>query len=338
MSTLGNLQNELNNRATIPLSIESSLFIAYTHGKSHGMIEYLPDSSTFSPVVAFPEEFIYTPWGLKSCKYKVDCIIVISPRDHTGTVFDTKTREFKEVFKWQVKDRLQLTMCSSCFAIGNYLHVDYGEWNGDYSIYSIPDKTTRFVEVGVEQKQSIPAVIIKSNVLNQASSRILISGFARTRCPKSIPVVIVGVILKFHQFELFKFGGHGKRDKYVDSFYIGTMKNGDPSEPIEWRLAPQYRLKHPMAGFGCIQYRSLIITFGGYIQDSKGQHVTHNIYILDLRQNDGWIQSLVKCPKEVRGYYRVSAVVLDHAQRVHLNGRYCTNLKQILPQKYHDLM
>ena len=151
---------------TIPISTGSSLWIA--QGASHGMIEILPDCNTLASVVAFPEEFIYTSQWLMFCKYKGDCIIVISRANLMGTVFDTKTREFKEVFTWQVKERSRLTICSSCIVIGDYLHIVHDGWYGDYSIYSISSKTTRIVEVGVEQKEIMPTVI-KSNVLNQAS-------------------------------------------------------------------------------------------------------------------------------------------------------------------------
>ena len=142
--------------------------------------------------------------------------------------------------------------------------------------------------------------------------------------------MIVGVILKFYPFELFKFGGTGKRGKLIDSFYIGTLKNGDPSEPIEWQLAPEYRLKQKMCRFGWIQCGHFIVTFGGSLDSDR---YTDKIYTLDLRQNCGWIESPVKCPK--KEYFRAS---LDDSQHVHLNARYWTHLSQILPQIGQELL
>ena len=135
LSTPGNFEST----ATIPISIGSSLWIACAHGPSYGMIELLPDSNSFAPVIEFPDEFIDTsPW-LLSCKYKDECIIVISihPKDRIGAVFNTKTRGFKEVFTCLVKGRSQSAWCLSCIAIGNHLHIVHGGQYGDYSIYHI---------------------------------------------------------------------------------------------------------------------------------------------------------------------------------------------------------
>ena len=65
-------------------------------------------------------------------------------------------------------------------------------------------------------------------------------------------VIVVGIITKlYHQKKLFKLGGC-KEINYVDSFFIGTLKNGDPAEAIELEFAPEYTLPNPMYGFGCI--------------------------------------------------------------------------------------
>ena len=73
-----------------------------------------------------------------------------------------------------------------------------------------------------------------------------------------------------------------------------------------------------MYGFGYIQYGSFLLTFGGLIQELEfGEYVsdwTNSIYILDLRTNEGWIESSIKCPEKAQ----YNNTVLDDLQRVHL--------------------
>ena len=246
-------------------------------------------------------------------------------------MFDTKKRQFSDVFRWESKEESQSGSWLSCIAIGDYLHINTVSWNrhdiGDYVIYSMNDDTTRKIKVGVKEKPKMSTIIKSSDFNCNQSNKMLISGFARSGSPCHIPVVIVGIILTFyHHKKLFKFGGR-QQGQFLDSFYIGTLNKGDPAEPIEWKLTPQYTMPHQMYGFGYIHYKSYILTFGGRIQDSKGKRYTDNIYILDLRQNGGWIESTVKCPK--KEYCRT---VLDDSQRVHLNDKYWTNLSQILTE------
>ena len=93
--------------ASIPISIGSSLWI--TQGPARSMVEFLPDSNSFGPDIEYPEEFknqhMYA--GTLSCKYKDDSIIVVllGPSDYFGVVFDTKTRQFSDVFRWESKEQ-----------------------------------------------------------------------------------------------------------------------------------------------------------------------------------------------------------------------------------------
>ena len=263
------------SNASIPISIGSSLWIALRSDR--GLVEFLPDSNSFGPDIEYPEEFKNQHLYAKtiSCKYKAESIIVIIPIGHFGVVFDTKTRQFSDVFRWESKEESESGGWLSCIAIGDYLHIDTvgvsgkGYDIGDYIIYSMIDKTTRKIEVGVTGKPLI-STIIKSSDFNQ-SNKILISGFARKGSPRHIPVEIVSIIIQFyHHKKLFKFGGRRRRpEQFIDSFYIGTLNKGDPAEPIEWKLTPQYTLPHPMKGFGCIHHEHFIVIFGGRIQDSQ---------------------------------------------------------------------
>ena len=291
----------------IPISIGSSHWIAQTI--AGGMVEFLPDFNNFAPDIPYPEEFkkYETRYGNRniiSCKYKGDCIVIINAREHCGIVFDTRTREFSEKFIIRVE------RWSLCVVIGNYLHI---KRSNDYTILSLTDKTQRNFGIGVERQVCEQAVITFDD-LHQSSNKTLVAGFARNCGTSDIPVVIIGLISKFTKFEFVKFGGQyvdslGKfpnQDEYVDSFYIGTLKNGNPAELIDWQLAPQYTLKHPMYGFGYIHYGPYIVTFGGKIPGRRRSaynwrgykpEFTDNIYILDLRRNCGWTKSAVKCPR-----------------------------------------
>ena len=155
--------------------------------------------------------------------------------------------------------------------------------------------------------------------------------------------MIVDIVSKFCQFELFKFGGYDSSVfKRADSFYIGTLQDGDPAKPIEWVLAPQYTLKQPMNAFGYIQHGPFIVTFGGHgeMLNARSRHVIDygkldKIYILDLRDNRGWTESPIKCPMKTEYH-----AVLDDLQRVHLfplNYRlqFCIDLQDLIPSSEH---
>ena len=181
--------------------------------------------------------------------------------------------------------------------------------------------------------------LIKPNDVYQSSNKTLIVGFARNETSICIPEVIAEIISEYSTFELFRFGGRSAATQFMsfdDSFYIGTLKDEDPTQPIKWKLAPQYKLKHPMIRFGCIQYGCFIVTFGGLIQDGRFKLFTDSIYILNLHGNCGWIESPIKLPKNQRlakivykGYWL--RAVLDESKRVHLNGMYSIDLMDILP-------
>ena len=117
----------------------------------------------------------------------------------------------------------------------------------------------------------------------------------------------------------------------MDSFYVGTLRNENEAEPIDWRLVPEWKMRHLMYGFGYIQYESFILTFGGCTQNSG---YIDSIYILDLRTDEGWIHSPIKSPR--KGQY--SKTVLDDMQRVHLfpvgywGKHYWIDLKDLIPQ------
>ena len=260
-------------------------------------------------------------------------MIIINPFERRGIVFDTETREFSDIFMFGA--HRQSGFGSSCIMIGDFLHILHGVQNSDYIIRSMTDETARKFEVEPEQNL-YDAAVIKSNGCYQSSSNMLISGFIRHQSPRHVPSVLVDIVSEFCIFELFKFGGwNANEQRDSDSFYIGTLRNGNPAEPVEWKLAPQFALNYPMVAFGFIHHGPFIVTFGGATQDSDSKQVsrTNSIYILDLRRNCGWIESPMKCPPRLTHRYDA---VLDESNRVHLNERYWIDLKDILPQICND--
>ena len=65
-----------------------------------------------------------------------------------------------------------------------------------------------------------------------------------------------------------------------------------------------------MRAFGYVQHGPFIVTFGGF----RNQDSSDDIFILDLRSDNGWIQSSLKCPHKSTYH-----AVLDNKQYVHLH-------------------
>jgi len=136
-------------------------------------------------------------------------------------------------------------------------------------------------------------------------------------------------------------------DIIVDYFHFNKFA-------IAWHEAPHWTLKRPLSFCGVVQTDSHIVVFGG--EDSN--ELSDEIYILDTRSNEGWVQSPIKCPTKSR-----YVAVLDHRQRVHIftsqspslhvdpkdklrllsahpddvyiQGHYCIALEHLLPQRDH---
>ena len=262
---------------TVPIEVGSSIWFAQRITESGGMIEYHPDSDTTVEMIDYPEAFgnVKRGWrGIVSCRYKENYIVVLPWNRGCGFVFDTKTREFLNSFSFQC-DIAKSSVGLSCIAIGDYIHILHqgrkAKANSDYTICSMIDQTSRKFR-GPHLAPSLQngggSQAIKLDECYQSSNKMLISGFIRKQTGDQSPAVIVELISKFATFELFKFGGYStNEDKYVDSFYIGTLKDQDPSKPIQWKLAPQYTLRSdmPFWGIAYIQHGPFIVTFGGIL-------------------------------------------------------------------------
>ena len=317
------------------INIGSSIWIV--QGAFKGLLEFHPDSNTVGPNIKYPESFTkhmqLRSKTTRHCKLKEDSIVVIYLRTNRGIVFNTNTRAFSDPFTFGIRHPRGWSVWSFT-AINNHIHIIHGSgklYYLDYTIYSLDDNTERTIDTQTTESLNLlqPAIIKSFDTFCESPIETLIFGFARKPIgTASIPSVIVDLISSFCICELFKFGGWNMDEKCEsDAFYIGTLQNGNPAEPIEWGLAPQYRLKHPMLGFGFIRYDSFIVTFGGSMLSYGCEKRSDSIFILDLCEDRGWIESPIRCPKE-----SLYSAVLDASQRVHLNQEYWIDLKDILPQ------
>ena len=347
-----------------PIQIGTSIW--FTSTRKRMIIEYHPDSESVGTIIAVPPEF-KNAWSMSCCKYKDDSIVIIahvqygpfilrknsigsnsiyskhSAMDHL-TIFNTKTLTFSN--PKQLPKIMGLN--ASCVAIGDFIHIFHGIRNRDgcHLVYSVNHNKTRcsYDETNDTNRQLFTAkAVVKPNDEHKASNKMLISGFIREHSGKHVPSVIVDIISRFGIFEVFKFGGHQSQSAgslpphmiSLDSFYIGTLENGDASQPIQWTLAPEYTLKYPLHYFAHVQYGPFILTFGGFASNAFW---TDDIYILDLRKKSGWIQSPIKCV----GKNCYNAVLVD-AERVHLFDRspqathYWIDLKEIIPESMYNM-
>ena len=326
-----------------PICLGSSIWV-----DSKGLVEFHSDSGTVSPKVRYPTLFTEKQWSgsVITCKYKDDSIVVIDGPRSFGIVFNTKTRKFSDIFSFHGG----FGHYSSCVTVGDYVHIFHGNGTGDYTVCSLTDKSCRIFQdhyIAEPEQELYDVSVMKTSDCYQSTNKLLISGFSRNQNGEHIPSVIADLIFKFYNFELFKFGGLDLRDgQCVDSFYVGTLKDGDSSKPIQWELAPEFRLKHPLRAFGYIQHGPLIVTFGGVTNFNSqagmgrrtGVHID-DIYILDLRNGSGWVQSSIKCPQKA-DYH----AVLDKEQRIHLHERtygrqnhYCMDVEKIIDSKFENV-
>ena len=233
-STQEHMQLFSQNPSSPPIIIGTSVWFAQKIFDSSGMVEYHPKSGTTSPIIPYPAKFDHSALGTTrtiSCKYKEHSIAVLSPASGCGIIFDTKTRKYSEVFSFTGR----FDYDASCVTIGNSIHIFHGSRTGDYTIYSMKNKTTQTVcsHYCSEPRQDLGDVsVIKSNGCYQSSNKMLISGFIRQQNEEYVPSVIDDLISKFCSFEVLKFAGWDLDKKCsLDSFYVGTLRNENVAEP-----------------------------------------------------------------------------------------------------------
>jgi len=119
----------------------------------------------------------------------------------------------------------------------------------------------------------------------------------------------------------------------IDYFFV-------PTTEIAWKQTPHWTLMRPLSFCGVIQSGSFIIIFGGEARSpscreahSPWTALSDEIYILDTRSNEGWIQSPIKCPAKSR-----YVAVLDHRQRVHIFTSWspCLQQQEVLDERHYN--
>ena len=242
-----------------PISIGSSIWFVqniWIDETTVGLVEYLPKPDILAPLIHFPEAFRDVDGNdeyrlIVPQKYKDDCILVLGSHlkgrlacrlgATVGAVmFDPKSREYSDVFKLSVEENLIDGL--SCVAIGDFIHFFRGRTD---TICSVKERTLRSFRGSGHRKLDVSrwySPVVKTNDCYQSSNKMLISGFVRTQCENHMSSDIVDLIFMFGKFEIFKFGGVNVGQspwRSLDSFYIGTLKNGNPAEPVSWRFAPE---------------------------------------------------------------------------------------------------
>ena len=321
------------NVRSAPIVIGSSIWFAHTTK----LVGYYPDRNK-SYTFDFPQKF-HTMVKVRGkqitpCKYNDHHIVIVSTAAECGLVFDTKRHEFDCVLLLRGKYDIE----ASCVLLGDFMHIFHGELdiptNKGYSIQSMSDrKRVKCViiyprllgDLGEREQGDFiqGGPVINSDDCYQSGDTMLISGFVRMDTTKEtlIPVVLIDLISKFSTFEVFKFTGWHRDDWDIGSFYIGTLKNGDPAKSITWKFAPQYMLKREMTDFGYIKHGPFIVIFGGAFRLHRNSDdwcnsddwFSNKIYTLDLRKNHGWVKSPITVPEG--GTYHAA---LTESGQVHL--------------------
>ena len=168
---------------------------------------------------------------------------------------------------------------ASCITFNDFIHIFHGKQNKKHIIYSIADNTI--------------------NIFDDTTTATYLSSVC---------------VLKYGD-RIIKFGGTDALcQTEVNTFWISSEIKGNEGGDIEWTLKPKYKVPNSVLGCGYVLYKHFILIFGGKI---KSAVYSDNIYILDLKNDIGWIKiKHIKCP--LCSVYRA---VLDEENNVHLFSR-----------------
>ena len=208
--------------------------------------------NTVKQVVSYPKGC--EPNRTFICKYKDDSIVVVDGKGGIVFTFNVTNNHFTKPITIPM-----LGENCSAIVVADYVHIFHGRKSDDsqYLVYSLHDnKITTFKDESCS-------------------------------VPMSLVAVIQGPGAKF-----YKFGGYDWSNKRaVDSFFTGTLKDGDASKPIQWTKTPKWTLNEPIQGLGHVRYGRYIVIFGGHSSD----HVD-TVSMLDLHGDSGWKPAALKCP------------------------------------------
>ena len=147
------------------------------------------------------------------------------------------------------------------------------------------------------------------------------------------------VCLLNYQDTILRFTGYDYGNKKPsDTFYSSCKMKSNGSGEIQWTMKSKNKLKQGINRCGYIIHDHFIVSFGGRVDGSK---YIDNIYILDMKHNNGWIQAKhIKCP--LPSLYRA---IIDSDNNVHLftqnnpdkvTKHYSMSIKNVLGDLYED--
>ena len=251
-----------------------------------GICEYNIKTNILSDPYPFPHQIRRFGYTASCCVFMNNKIYIIGGTNPATIIsFDVISKKMKYEIGFTQHTILTLRAGSAAVANG-LIHIYGGEIQRRYLIY------------------------------NPATKRI--------KRGKNIPVGGKGAAFLAKGQEFIAFGGHHwDRDRFMaegsGGIELNTFLRGkdiDDAGNVKWTICNNLALKKPMSGFGYIIYKDVIITFGGCTGKNGSGHcgVTDCIYILDMKDDNGWQQSEIKCPEKSR----FSAVLIDETIKDYL--------------------
>ena len=210
--------------------------------------------------------------------------------------------------------------CCCLFPDNNMVYIIFGAWK-NAQILRFDPNTYTFVE---KEEKEIEDIVIPP--LGSAPTciglydKIHIFGYKNeTRmhliyCPKTNKIIknisetytdmiLSGSIIINYENRLYRLGGYDHNlNKATDMFAVSNIIAKDKYDNIKWTIKEKQKLPNPMWSFGCILYKSFIITFGGKL-NTKWDCID-DIFVLNISDDNQewkplkWKENIIKCPGE----------------------------------------
>lgn len=258
-----------------------------------GMVQFCCVTDTIQSVADYPEGF--RPFQHTMCQCHDRSIAIVDGKSGALVLFDPIEKRFSDPIAIP-----KIGSGCSCVAVKDQIHIFHGgsNSNSEYAVFSVSDNE---VTTFLEHKSSplrLNGSISKQMECTVYNDRTMlcIYGFSRTHSVNNVPDDILSLIFEYYNVVYCTFGGFiSETNSFLDSFYIGSINPDNAREPILWNAEAQYTLPKPLEGCGHVHYGPFLIICGGQTTDFQA---TDDIFVLDLRKQDGWMQSSLKCPKK----------------------------------------
>ena len=211
------------------------------------------------------------------CKYNQK-IYIIDGEQGEITLFNPSTKTFIKLLNIP-----KIGTYPGAVVMHNKMHIFHGSRNNDHLIYNLDNNTLR--------------VIQDATVINGKMRQVHVTKYGD---------------------RLIRFAGRNTSShESVGTFMISSeIKPDQDDKDITWSIKDEYDMDEPRLKCGIVVYKHWLLTFGGegHKDGFKPDGYIDNIYLLDLKGNDGWIElEHVKCPIKSRYY-----AILDDNNMVHL--------------------